>query len=104
MKTNVRRSSLDAYDQLRASGALTGQQHTIMVALHLASGKDWTLQEICRLTGLAINATSGRCNELKAKGYLEECERRPCSVTKRRVVPLRIRVPRVQGDLFQAAA
>jgi hypothetical protein len=77
----------------RDSGDLTRQQRAIMTALHGEPDRDWTLQEIVKLTGLPVNVVSGRANELKSRKpfpYLLESTPRACSITKRTVTPLRI--------------
>jgi DNA-binding IclR family transcriptional regulator len=49
---------------------------------------DMTLKEISRLTGLEINAVSGRVNGLKKSGKLKEAQKRRCRVTGRFVTPV----------------
>ena len=89
MLTNVRNTSIHAYYDHLSSGKLGDQGRQIMLALH-QHNRDWSLQEISQLTGIAINAVSGRVNGLKAKGYLIECPKRKCSVTGRTVTPVKI--------------
>ena len=50
---------------------------------------DYSLQEISAKTGIPINAVSGRCNELKKSNYIEETDKRKCSITKRTINPVR---------------
>lgn len=87
-----------AYFDHRDSGRLSAQERTIMLALHSQPGRDWSLQEIVALTGLGVNAVSGRCNGLKTKPpyLLIECAKRRCAVTGKTIVPLRIN----NGELF----
>lgn len=99
MRTDVRISSLEAYDTLARSGKLGRQQQRIMDAIARRIRIDWTLQEISQMTGLPINVVSGRVNELKTVGCLTECERRRCSVTGRSVIPVRPTSP--QRQLFE---
>jgi len=43
---------------------------------------------LSELTGIAINAVSGRCNGLKKKGVLQCTEKRKCSITNKTIKPL----------------
>ena len=47
-----------------------------------------SLQEICNKTGFAINAVSGRVNDLKKDGKLQTVEKRKCTITNRLVAPV----------------
>jgi hypothetical protein len=84
----------------------TAVAETILLALNASwrTEMNWSLQEIVILTGLPINAVSGRVNELKneASRYLVEAPKRRCSVTGRLVTPVALRYPRVQRELFAA--
>lgn len=106
MRTAVAQTSLRAYREIEAEGKLGAQERRILTALHGAwsPGRDWSLQEIVRLTHIPINAVSGRVNGLKntAPRYLVETEKRRCSVTGRTVMPVTLRQPESQGDLFGA--
>jgi len=39
---------------------------------------------------MAINAVSGRCNGLKKKNWMVECEKRKCTITGKTIKPLAI--------------
>lgn len=91
-----RETSLAAYDDLRDSGKVGKQAQTILN--HLQPGGNYSLQEICRLTGLPINAVSGRVNDLKKIGLLAETDKRFCSITGRLVQP--VKLPTIQRELF----
>ena len=88
MKTAVQSTSIECYHAIRGEGRLGRQQSAVMEAIR--KGRDYSLQEISKLTGLAINAVSGRVNELKESGALEVAETRKCSVTGRTVRPVRL--------------
>jgi DNA-binding MarR family transcriptional regulator len=88
----------ESFFRHRDSGALNAQQTKIMLAIHAHPGRDWSLRELGRATGLEINAVSGRCTELKAIGYLDECPPRSCSVSGRTITP--VRASRGQRELF----
>lgn len=92
----VRDTSRTAYLNLTDTGKLGCQQQTIMQ--HIKPGHDYSLRELCAVTGLEINAVSGRCNDLKKLGLLEEGAARPCKVSGRTIHP--VRLPRQQGELF----
>lgn len=104
MRTAVAETSVRAYREIEADGTLGAQAKTIMLAIHAAwtPGSDFSLQEICVLTGLPINAVSGRVNGLKndSPKYLMECKQRRCSITGRTVTPVTLRYPKVQRELF----
>lgn len=107
MRTAVAETSLRAYREIEADGTLGAQSKTIMLAIHSAwsPGADFTLQELCVLTGLKINAVSGRVNELKTRHpkYLVECKQRLCTITGRTVTPVSLRYPKAQRELFGSA-
>ena len=83
-----------AFHQHRNSGRLGEQQKRIMRAIHESNalhGKhDHSLREICAMTGLPVNAVSGRVNELKKEPHclLKEAPQRKCRVTGHRVTPV----------------
>ena len=96
-----------SYFDERARGELNRRQREIMLALHAArSTKDFSLQEICRLTNLPVNIVSGRVNELKNMSpfpYLVESEHRRCSVTGRTITPVKINKGQMELALERAA-
>ena len=98
----------ESYFEQRDGGHLNRRQREIMLALHSAcarADRDFSLQEICRLTGLPVNIVSGRVNELKNMHpfpYLIESVQRRCSVTGKTITPVKLN--RGQGELFGRAA
>jgi hypothetical protein len=76
-----------AYDEVQGSGKDVTQAGEIL--LHIIPGKDYSRQELKRLTGFEINAICGRVNELLKSGVLEEGEIRSCEVTGRSIRPVR---------------
>lgn len=96
MRTHVRGASLAAYRDMSDTGKLGKQAQTILGAMR--AGRDYSLQELSRLTGIAINAISGRCNDLKKLGLLVEAAGRKCSITGRTVHP--VCLPTAQGNLL----
>lgn len=93
---SVRESSISAYHDLRDTGKLGKQAQIILCAMK--AGRDYSLQELSRLTGIAINAVSGRCNDMKKLGAIAEANARKCSITGRTVHP--VCLPGVQRSLF----
>lgn len=82
----IRESSRAAYRDLQDTGRLSKQCRAIIGAMR--AGRDYSLQEISRITGIAINAVSGRCNDLKKLGFLNEAASRKCSVTGKTIHPV----------------
>jgi hypothetical protein len=105
MKTAVAETSIQNYREIERDGTLGAQEQRILDALSRdwRPGKDWTLREIERLTGIAINAVSGRVHTLKNHRPVRLVEGSPrrCSVTGRTVRPVTLKWPPVQGRLFQ---
>ena len=96
MKTAVASTSIDCYHAIHGEGKLTRMQAAILS--HMRAGNDYSLQELVRITGLAINTVSGRCNELRTAKRLEHGATRACSVTGRTVHP--VKLPAVQLEIF----
>lgn len=84
---SVRDSSTEAYHDITVKGITAAQSLEILDAV-TDRAHGWTLREIERKTGIAINAVSGRVNQLKKLKALRELERRPCSITGRSVIPV----------------
>ena len=89
----VRQTSIDVYhDTVEQRGT---QAQVIYDFLNennrgMPDYHNFTLKEISRFIGIEINAVSGRVNELKKQGLITECPKRPCSITKRLVTPVKI--------------
>lgn len=90
MKTNVRATSITAYHQLQIDGGWGTQAERIACALKGVGDAGLTLREIQKVTGMDINAVSGRVNGLKELGHVVECARRHCPVTGKYVTPVRL--------------
>lgn len=82
----MRDTSLEAYFEMHCRGRVQTQAYKILKALE--KGRDYSLSEIEKLTGIRINAVSGRANDLKTLGYLKEGERRKCRVTGYEITPV----------------
>lgn len=94
MRTSTVETRNEAFFQHRNSGKLGEQQKRIMRAIHESNARhgkhDHSLREICALTGLGVNAVSGRVNELKNEPHnlLVEAPQRKCRVTGHRITPV----------------
>jgi glycerol-3-phosphate O-acyltransferase len=79
----VKDTSLSAYFEHRASGALQEQQRKIVRFLARRCERDWTRAEIAAATGLRLSSVCARAHELIASQAIEELPRRPCRETGR---------------------
>ena len=86
MRTQVADTSIATFHNIVQDGTVVSQQDRIVRALQ--RGRNYSLQEICAITSLTINAVSGRVNELKRKGELVQVATRACSVTGRTIHPV----------------
>lgn len=84
-----RSTSTLAYRDIKNSGKRDTQVGQILNCLEDQElSTDLTLKEISRLTGLEINAVSGRVNGMKKDGLVSEAPKRQCRVTGRWVTPV----------------
>jgi DNA-binding IclR family transcriptional regulator len=84
-----RMTSTLAYYDIKNSGKRDTQVGQILNCLKDQElSTDLTLKEISRLTGLEINAVSGRVNGMKRDGLVSEAPKRKCRVTGRWVTPV----------------
>ncbi len=96
---SVASTSIETYHAIRDDGTLTRQQRIIVDAI--AIGRNYSLQELVKATGLPINTISGRCNDLRHLGVLELGPKRACGVTGRTIAPVRLAARgEPQGVLF----
>ena len=83
----MRITSKKAYDELKTTGKELTQKERILQLL-IEQQRPLSLQEICALTGIQINAVSGRVHTLKHEGKIHESTKRPCGVTKKTITPV----------------
>ena len=83
----IRMTSKKAYDELKTTGKELTQKERILQLL-IEQQRPLSLQEICALTGIQINAVSGRVNTLKKERRVHESTKRPCGVTKKTITPI----------------
>ena len=94
----VRDSSIIAYHSITNSGILGSQQKQILSLLQdnkhdpFNKNNHWnfTRKEIAKILDLEINAVTGRVNELIKKSLVAEDPVRRCSITRRKVTPVRL--------------
>ena len=85
-----RETSKLAYNELKYTGQHKNQKDTIAdILIYYPNGL--SLREICEKTGFDINAVSGRVNDLKKLGIVDEKSKRRCSITNRTIIPVTIR-------------
>ncbi len=87
----LRDTSLNAYFEHRNSGRMSNQCGRILNAIKNGTQRDYSLQEIVKLTGEMISSVSARCKKMKDDGILEEAESRKCKITGKTVHPVRIK-------------
>ena len=96
-----------AYKQINEEGVSVNQKNVIMEAIknycnmEHYDGKGISLQEIKTITGIEINAVSGRVNDLKKDGLLETIEKRKCSITSRLVSPIVPKSDWILSNVFE---
>ena len=81
----IRDTSKLAYREIQEDGTSTNQKDTILRAVEMNGS---SLKEISEVTGIEINAVSGRVNDLKKEGRLEHTAKRKCSITGRLITPV----------------
>ena len=84
----VRNTSIIAYNDLKNSGKQPTQNQLILNALK-KNVRPMSLQEICDITNMQINAVSGRVNDLKKANQVVEAPTRKCTITRKTITPVR---------------
>ena len=92
-------TSLEAYDRIVATRAMSRQQKIIMdwfySKLPQSMVLGFTRGEIAEWTGLRLSSVCGRVNELICMGILEELPRRICSASGGPAHPVKPRSPQL---------
>ena len=107
MKTNVAATSITAYREHEAMGALSRQQKKILEFLADHADVDYTRKEIGKALSMEHSTVCGRVNELLAdieRLWLDELDSRKCRISGKTASPVRIHRPAGQLDLFGVAA
>jgi len=89
MKTKIRKTTLDAYFYIRGNGIDLNQKGALVEIL-FSNAAPLTRVELSELTGIRINAVSGRINELINDGYVAEALKRDCTITHMSVNPVKL--------------
>ncbi|MEN7529261.1 hypothetical protein [Cupriavidus sp. DL-D2] len=98
MHTQVAHTSIRTYRDIKKDGTVSTRQRQIMAVIEPYPA-DYSLQELCELTGLPVNIVSGRVHELREKlGELQHGPSRTCRITGRTIRP--VRRPHPQMGLF----
>ena len=79
-----------AYKTISENG-VTGKQKKLIYSTVKSKSKSLSLREISALTGLDINAVSGRVNTLKKEGHLYTTDKRKCEITNMLITPVSAR-------------
>jgi predicted transcriptional regulator len=84
---NISTTSIEAYNDINSDGTSATQKNIILDTLDTIA-KPLSAREVSNITGIEINAVSGRINDLKKDGLLVEAEKRKCSISHRLVTPV----------------
>ena len=83
---SVAGTSIQAYNEHRASGKLNNQSQHILDCMKF--GIAYSRRELIGLTGLELSSICGRVNEMLSAGILKEAPQRKCSVTNKTITPV----------------
>ena len=98
MKTNVAETSVRAYYDHVIPHVEQPQQRLILDAMRTQPGRDWTIGELAKLTGLDKSSISGRRFDMLRLGILERGDERRCQVSGKRCET--VKIPQGQQRLF----
>ena len=86
MKTNVKQTSIEAYNDLKKDFKLGTMQQKVLDVME----KDtlYTRRELAKLTDMETSSISGRVNELINYGYLQVSNKIKCQFTNKLVESL----------------
>ena len=83
----IRETSRVAYEDLKMSGKRLTQKERI-VRLLKKKETPMSRKEISVMTGMEINAVSGRVNDLLKEGKLKEAKSRKCFISRKTIKPV----------------
>ena len=86
MRTNVKDTSIDAYDDLRHTIKLGKMQQEVLDAMKPKI--IYTRRELSRLTNLETSSIAGRVNELIEAGFIDVIDKVKCPITNKTVEAL----------------
>ena len=83
----VRTTSIIAYNELKGSGKELTQKQRILQLIN-EENRPLSRKEISAITGLEINAISGRVNTLLKEGKIKEVDKRKCKISNKTITPV----------------
>lgn len=99
MRTAVADTSINAFHQHRACGALHTQENLILGFISTQGG-DWSIGELALRLSMQKSTVSARINDLLKFGILEPAPKRKDAISGITVRP--VRLPPAQRELFAA--
>jgi len=87
MKTNAASTSIDNYHAQVVGSIAPNQQARILAVMQ--AGRDYSMCELGRLTGIDKSSISARLNQMCKDGTLEHGQRRECSISRVSIRPVR---------------
>ena len=86
MRTNVKDTSIDAYDDLRHTIKLGKMQQEVLSVMKPKTL--YTRRELSRITKLETSTIAGRVNELIEAGFIDVVDKVKCPITNKTVEAL----------------
>lgn len=86
MMTNVKETSIDAYDDLRHTIKLGNMQQQVLKVMKPKT--IYTRRELSSITNLETSTIAGRVNELIEAGYINVVDKIKCPITNKTVEAL----------------
>ena len=83
----VRDTSIIAYQQLKSEGKELTQKQRILQLIN-DENRPLSRKEISAITGLEINAISGRVNTLLKEGKIKEVDKKKCPISNKTITPV----------------
>jgi DNA-binding MarR family transcriptional regulator len=96
MRTNVKDTSIDAYDDLRHTIKLGKMQQDVLNVMK--PNTIYTRRELSRITKLETSTIAGRVNELIEAGYIDVVNKIKCPITNKTVEALTLTENRNDGS------
>lgn len=86
----VATTSIENYREHKSSGKLGDQSREIVKFLALRTDRDWSRAELAEAMGLRLSSVCGRVNELLHSQHIEPGPSRACTVTGKKINPVRL--------------
>jgi DNA-binding MarR family transcriptional regulator len=102
MLTNVRESSLEAFNAMQSLGKFGLQECRIMAFFKENAHRDFTRREIAHFLDMETGTVAARVNALiKTESLAERKDRRECEISKKNVTVVGLPLPTGQQKLFE---